>query len=192
MCFWQLFLGKSSSMTHICVSRITFIVHSNLGILNFEYIWILVVASEQFFILEVNLRITHISWYEQWHRIYLILTSIAEIPGSPSVQSQIFSHVWIFATPWTAACQASLSITNSQSLLKLISIELMMPSNHLILCRPLLIRPSIFPSIRIFYNESILCMRWPKHWSFNFSLNTYNEYSGLISFRINWLDLLAV
>ena len=170
MCFWQLFLGKSSSMTHIYVSRITFIVHSNLGILNFEYIWILVVASEQLFILEVNLRITHISWYEQWHRIYLILTSIAEIPGSQSVQS--LSYVWIFATPWTAACQASLSITNSQSLLKLISIELMMPFNHLILCRPLLIQPSIFPSIRIFYNESILCMRWPKHWRFNFSLNT--------------------
>ena len=86
---------------------------------------------------------------------------------------QLLSCVWLFVTPWwTSACQASLSITNSQSLLKLISIELMTPFNHLILCRPLLIQPSIFPSIRIFYNESILCMRWPKHWRFNFSLNT--------------------
>ena len=94
-------------------------------------------------------------------------------------------------TPWTAARQASLSITNSQSLLKLISIESVMPSNHLILCHPLL-PPSIFPSIRIFSNESVLHIRWPKFWSFSFSISPSNKYSGLISFRMDWLDLLAV
>src|SRR5574338_710861 len=93
-------------------------------------------------------------------------------------------------TPWTAARQASLSITNSQSLLKLMSIESVMPSNHLILCRPLLLPPSIFPSIRVFSSESVLRIRWPKYWSF--SINPSNEYSGLISFRIDWLDFLAV
>ena len=107
-----------------------------------------------------------------------------------SVQS--LSCVWLFATPWTAAHQASLSITNSQSLLKLMSIELMMPSNHLILCCPLLLLPSIFPSIRVFSNESTLRMRWPKYWSFSFSISPSNEYSGLISFRMDWLDLLAI
>ena len=95
-------------------------------------------------------------------------------------------------TPWTAAHQASLSITNSQNLLKLISIESVIPSNHLILCRPLLLQTSIFPSISIFSNESVLRIRWPKHWSFSFSISPSNEYSGLISFRIDWLDLLAV
>ena len=95
-------------------------------------------------------------------------------------------------TPWTEACQASLSITNSRSLLKLMSIESMMPSNHLILCRPLLLLPSILPSIRVFSTESTFCTRWPKFWSFSFSISPSNEYSGLISFRIDWLDLLAV
>ena len=95
-------------------------------------------------------------------------------------------------TPWTIACQAFLSITNSWSLLKLMSITSVMPSNHLILCRPLLLPPSIFPSIRVFSNESVLCMRWPKYWSFSFSISPFNEYSGLISFRTDWLDLLAV
>ena len=95
-------------------------------------------------------------------------------------------------TPWTAARQASLSITNSQSLLKLMSIELVMPSNHLILCRPLLLLPSIFPSISVFSNESVLHIRWPKQWSFSFSISPSNEYLGLISFRMDWLDLLAV
>ena len=94
--------------------------------------------------------------------------------------------------PWTAACQASLSITNSQSLLKLMSIELVMPSSHLILCHPLLLPPSIFPSIRVFSDESVLRTRWPKYWSFSFSISHSNEYSGLISFRMDWLDLLAV
>ena len=95
-------------------------------------------------------------------------------------------------TPWTAACQASLSIPNSRSLPKPMSIELMMPSNHLILCRPLLLLPSIFPSIRVFSNESALHIRWPKYWSFSFSISPSNEYSGLTCFRINWFDLLAV
>ena len=104
---------------------------------------------------------------------------------------QLLSHVRFFATPWAAARQASLSITNSRSLLKLMSIESVMPSNHLILCHPLLLPPSIFSSIRVFSNESALCTRWPKYWSFSFSISPSNEYSGLISFRIDWLDLLA-
>ena len=96
------------------------------------------------------------------------------------------------ATPWNAACHASLSITNSRSLLKLMSIESVMPSNHLILCRPLFLPPSIFPSIRVFSSESVLCIRWPQYWSFNFSISPSNEYSGLISFMMDWLDLLTV
>ena len=107
-----------------------------------------------------------------------------------SVQS--LSSVWLFATPWTSACQASLSITNSQSLLKLMSIESVMPSNHLILCHPLLLLPSIFPSISVFSNESVPRIRWPNYWSFSFSISLSKEYSGLISFRMDWLDLLAV
>ena len=99
-------------------------------------------------------------------------------------------HFWLLVTPWTAAHQASLSITNSQSLLKLMSIESVMPSNHLILCHPLLLPPSIFPSIRVFSKEPFLCIRWAKYWSFSISLS--NEYSGLISFRMDCLDLLAI
>ena len=106
-----------------------------------------------------------------------------------SVQS--LGCVQLFATPWNAACQASLSITNSQSLLKLITIESVLPSHHLILCCPLFLLPSIFPSIRVFSNDSVLQIRWPKYWSFSFSINPYNEYSGLISFAIDWFDLLA-
>ena len=102
------------------------------------------------------------------------------------------SHVLLFVTPWTAACQASLSISNSWSLLNLVAISLVMPYTHLILCHPLLLPPSIFPSIRVFSNESVLCIRWSKYWSFSFSINPSNKYSGLISFRIDWLDLLAV
>ena len=105
---------------------------------------------------------------------------------------QPLSRVRLFETPWTVACQASLSITNSQSLLKLMSIESVMPSNHLIFCHPLLLPPSIFPSIRVFSNESVLCIMWPKYWHFSFSISPSNEYSGLISFRMDWLDLLAV
>ena len=107
-----------------------------------------------------------------------------------SVQSP--SRVWLFATPGTAACQASLSITNSWSLLKLMAIESVMPFNHLILCHPLVLPPSVFLIIRIFSNESILHIRWPKYWCFSFSISPSSEYSGLISFRMAWLDLLAV
>ena len=105
---------------------------------------------------------------------------------------QLLSRVWLFATPWIAVCQASLSLTNSQSLPKPMSIVLVMPSNHLILCRPLLLLPSIFPSIRVFSNESALRIRWPKYWSFIFNVSPSNEHPGLISFRMDWLDLLAV
>ena len=103
---------------------------------------------------------------------------------------QSLSHVQLFVTPWTAARQASLSITNSWNSPQLMSIELVMPSNHLILCRPLLLLPSIFPTIRVFSNESVLCIRWPKYWSF--SISPSNEHPGMISFRMDWLDLLAV
>ena len=110
---------------------------------------------------------------------------------SQSVQS--LSHVRLFVTPWSAARQVSLSITKSQSLLKLMSIELVMPFNHLILCNPLVLLPSIFSSIRVFSNESVLRIRWPKYWRFSFSISSpSSEHSGLISFRMDWLDLLAV
>ena len=105
---------------------------------------------------------------------------------------QLLSHVRLLATPCSAACQAFLSITNPQSLLKLMSIELVMPSNHLILCRPFLLLPSIFPSIRVFSNESALRIRWPKYWSFSFNISPSNKHPGLISLRMDWLDLLAV
>ena len=105
---------------------------------------------------------------------------------------QLLSCVWLFLIPWTAASQTSLCITNFQSLLKLLSIKLVMPSEHLILCHSLFLLPSIFPSIRVSSNESALCIRWPKDWSFSFSISPSNEYSGLISFRMDWLDLLAV
>ena len=105
---------------------------------------------------------------------------------------QPLSRVWLFMTPWTTARQASLFITNSQSLLKLMSIELVMPSNHLMLCHPFLLLPSIFPSIRVFSNESALRIRWPKYWNFSFNISPSDEHSGLISFRMDWLDLLAV
>ena len=103
-------------------------------------------------------------------------------PGEHHSSVQSLSHVRLFPTPWTAACQASLSITNSQSLLKLMSIESVMPFNHLILCRPLLFLPSIFPSIRVFFNELVLRVRWPEYWSFSFSISPSSEYSGLIDF----------
>ena len=103
----------------------------------------------------------------------------------------LLSHVWLFVTLWTAARQASLSFINSWSLLKLMSIELLMPSNHLLLCHPLLLLPSIFPSIRVFPKESVLCIMWPKYWNFSFSISPSNEYLGLISFRIDWFDLLV-
>ena len=122
---------------------------------------------------------------------------MASFPGDTlkeivCVRVESFSHVHLFVTPRTAARQDSLSITNSRSLLKLMSIESVMPSNHLLLCRPLLLLPSIPPSIRVFSKESVLCIRWPKYWSFSFSISPSSEYSRLISFRIEWFDLLAV
>ena len=107
-----------------------------------------------------------------------------------SVQS--LSHIWLFVTPWTAARQASLSITNSRSLLKLVSMESVMPSNHLLLCLPLLLLPSIFPNVRVFSNESALHIRWPKYWSFSFNISPSNEHPGLLSFRMDWLDVFAL
>ena len=113
--------------------------------------------------------------------------------GSLQLFSSVqFSCVLLFVTPWTTACPASLSITNSQSPPKFMSIQSVMPSNHLILCHPFLLLPSIFPSIRVVSNESALRIRWPKHWSFSFNISPSNEHTGLISFRIDWLDLLAV
>ena len=120
---------------------------------------------------------------ESWHEWHLTHQSVSQ-------SVQLLS--WLFATPLTAELKASLSITNSQSLLKLMSIELLMPSNHLVLCCPHLLLPSVFPSIRVFSNESVLCIRWPKYWSFSFSISLSNEYLGLISFRMDWLDLLVV
>ena len=123
----------------------------------------------------------------------LILTEVLLLDNHTQFSSvQLLSRVWLFATAWTAAHQASLSIANSWSLLKLISIESMMPSNHLILCPPLPLLPSVFLNIRVFSNESVLCIRWPKGWSFSFSISASSEYSGLISFRMDWLDLLVV
>ena len=133
--------------------------------------------------------------------VYMSMLLSQFVPPSPtsSVSSSVqfslvqsLSCVQLFVTPWTTARQASLSITNSQSLLKLMSIELVMPSNHLILCHPLLLLPSIFPSIRVFSNDLAFCIRWPKYWSFNFNISPSNEHPGLISFRMDWLDLLAV
>ena len=114
-------------------------------------------------------------------------------PPSSTVGSvQSLSHVLLFMTPWTAACQASLFITSSWNLLKLMSIESVMPANHLILCCPLFLLSSVFSSIRVFSKESVLLIRWPKYWSFSFSISPSNEYLGLISFRMDWLDLLGV
>ena len=134
------------------------------------------------------------SWSRRSYRCMVALWEVISVPHKKSkAQSvQSLSRVWLSVTPWTAARQASLSITNSRSLLKLTSIESMMPSNHLIPCRPLLLLPSIFPSIRVFSNESSLCIGWPKYWSFSFSISPSNEYLGLISFRVDWFYLLAV
>ena len=129
--------------------------------------------------------------------LFRCFTMSLESPCSEQITTSItsvqsLSRVQLFVTPLTAACQASLSITNSWRLLKLLSIESVMPSNHLILCHPLLLLSSTFPSIRVFSNESVLHIRWPKYWSFSFSISPSTEYSGLISFRMDWFDLLAV
>ena len=135
--------------------------------------------------------------FKDWAERILILATLKIYNNNcyfmGSVQSvQSLSHVPLFVTPWTVACQASLSLTSFWSLPKLMSIDSMIPSNHLILCRPLLIPPSIFPSIRVFSDESVLRMRWPKYWNFSFSISPSNVYSRLISYRIDWFDLLAV
>ena len=127
--------------------------------------------------------------YHLFKRLYLQLVTFWSIGSSVQFSYSVVSDS---ATPWTAARQASLSITNSQSLFKLMSIESVMQSNHLILCHPLLLPPSIFPSIRVFSNVSVLHIRWPKYWSFSFSISPSSEHPGLISFRMDWLDLLAV
>ena len=124
--------------------------------------------------------------------MWILINIFLLLKKSFETQFSSFSCAWLFATPWIASCQASLSITNSQSLLKLMSIESVMPSNHLILCRPLLLLPPIPPRIRVSSNESTLCIRRPKYWSFSFSISPSNEHPGLISFRMDWLDLLAV
>ena len=141
----------------------------------------------------------HVTLKAEWQGIYFPHVSDEKIKAQKTLVNCLrfssvksLSRVWLFATPWTAAHQASLSITSSRSSLRLTSIESVMPSSHLILCRPLLLLPSIFPSIRVFYNESALCIRWPKYWSFSFSISPSNEHPGLISFRMDWLDLLAV
>ena len=140
-----------------------------------------------------NICIQHILKYNIQYLSQKVKVSKVNFTSSQSVQSvQSLSRVRLFATPWTAARQASLSITNSQSLLKLMSMELVMPSNHLILCRPLFLLPSIFSSIRVFSNESVLHIRWPEYWSFSFSISPSSEYSGLISLRMDWFNLLVV
>ena len=126
--------------------------------------------------------------YPKW----MVCTLDCTLESSQFSSVQSLSRVWLFVTPWITARQASLSITNSRSSLKLMSIELVMPSSHLILCCPLLLLPSISPSIRVFSNESVLLIRWPKYWSFSFNISPSNEHPGLISFRMDWLDLLAV
>ena len=135
-----------------------------------------------------SLEAKSLGWWSSW----VWQSILCHLDWAVVVVVQLLSHVWLFAAPWTAACQASLSFTISQSLPKLISIELMMPSNHLTLCHSFLLLPSIFPSIRVFSNESLLRIRWPMYWSFSFNISPSNEHSGLISFRRDWLDLFAV
>ena len=147
-----------------------------------SYSWLLVIFCHNFLFLQFISKVYFIN--------KLLIQSVACFISISSVQS--LSHVQLFVTPWTAACQASLSITNSWSLFKLMSIRLVMLANHLILCCPLLFLPSIIPSIRVFSNESALRIRWPNYWSFSFSINPSNEHPGLISFRMDWLDLFAV
>ena len=127
--------------------------------------------------------------FERWY-LFIKIKSFFFPLMLCSVQS--LSRVWLFSTPWTAAHQSSLSITNPQSLLKLLSIKLVMPSNHLIFCHPLLLLPSILLSIRVFSNESVLCIRWPKYWSFSINISPSNDHPGLISVRMDYLDLLAL
>ena len=132
------------------------------------------------------------AWWATVHGVTKSWTPVSMYSLRSFSSVQLLSRVQLFATPWTAALQASLSITNSQGLLKLMSIESVMPSNHPILCHPLLLLPSIFPNIKVFSSESAVCIRWPKYWSFSFNISPSNEHPGLISFRMDWLDVLAV
>ena len=154
-----------------------------------KYYCLLIAVKSWVFISHFSGFFVYVKFYKggQWGTAHTF--SIASVQfGSV----QLLSRVRLFATPWTAARQASLSITNSRSLPKPMSFESVMPSNHLILCRPLLLLPSIFPSIRVFFNESALHIRWSKYWNFRFNISPSSEYSGLISFRMDWLDLLVV
>ena len=141
----------------------------------------------QFFCMYLSSIPNNLCWKD-----YPVLIECSWLPCQLFNSVQVLSRVWFFVTPWTAMHQASLSITNSQSLPKLMSIELVMPPNHLILCRPLLLLPSILPNSRVFSNESALCIRWPKYWSVSFNISPSNEHSGQISFRMDWLDLLVI
>ena len=147
---------------------------------------------QSYFKTVLNYLYNHRLWLaEDADEIILQTSCVGSVQGQFS-SVQLLSRVQLFTTPWTTARQAFLSITNSQNLLKFISIELVMPSNHLTLCRPLLLLPSIIPSIRVFSYESVLHIRWPKYWSFSFNISPSSKFSGLISFRMDWLDLLAV
>ena len=142
--------------------------------------------------IQISQEAGQVIWHSHLFQNFPQFIVIHTVKGFGIVKKAEISHVLLFATPWTTACQASLSITNSWSLLKVMSIELVVLYNHLILCRRLLLLPSIFPSIRVFSNESALRISWPRYWSFNFSISPSNDYSGLISFRMDWLDLFAV
>ena len=188
--FW---LSSVCCVNH-CHTEVSFFLHSH-HILNFPLDhWVLGIIDSLFQVKRKTLWVSKATclflqlarWLPHSVSQYSCLISVHDIS---SVQS--LSHVWLFAIPWTAACQVSLSITNSENVLKLMSIELVMSSNHLILCHHLILLPSIIPSIRVFSNESVH-IRWPKYWSFSFSISPSNEYSGLISFRMDWLDHLAV
>ena len=149
------------------------------------------------FLTSYRLSSTEFPWHflstaHQYIDVMMVSISCTQVPFREISSVQSLSHVPLFVTPWIRACQASMSITNSWSSLKLMSIESVMPSSHLILCHPLLLLPPIPPSIRVFSNESTLFMRWPKYWSFSFSISPSNEHPGMISFRMDWLDLLAV
>ena len=142
--------------------------------------------------IQISQQAGHISWYSHVIKNFPQFAVIHTIKGFLLGSVQLLSRVQLFVKPWTAACHASLSITNSWSLLKLMFTKLVMPSNHLILCHPITLLPSILPSLSILSSESILCIKWPNHWSFSFSISPSNEYSRLISFRTDWFDLLAV
>ena len=180
-----------NSMAHGFIELHTAVVHVII-LASFLWLWVLFWrlwdCSSCFFSLFLDKRLCQLTdgrnW--QWGELGLALVGRAILNSV-----QLLSHVWLFASPYTAACQASLHITNSQNFLKLMSIESVIPFNCLILCHPIFVLPSIFPSIRIFSNESVFHIKWPKYWNFSFNISPFNEYSGLISFRMDWFDILA-